>query len=106
MDDFVCIGLTHKEAEVERLERARFEDEEALPEIRETFSLSGCVLLQTCNRVELYASGVREGHVGRLRELVDEEAWVKRGRDAVEHLFRVACGLESMMVGEQEILRQ
>jgi len=106
MDDFVCIGLTHKEAEVERLERARFEDEEALPEVRETFDLSGCALLQTCNRVELYASGVREGHVDRLRELVDEEAWVKRGRDAVEHLFRVACGLESMMVGEQEILRQ
>ncbi len=106
MEDFVCIGLTHKEAKVERLERARLEGPEALPEVKEAFDLSGCALLQTCNRVELYASGVEEGKVDRLRELIDEDAWVKRGLEAVEHLFRVACGLESMMVGEQEILRQ
>ncbi|WP_456481862.1 glutamyl-tRNA reductase [Methanopyrus sp.] len=105
MEDLVCVGITHKEAKVEELERARFESDDAAKDIVESFGLSGCVLLQTCNRVEVYASGAGD-RVEELRELVHDDAWVKRGLEAVRHLFRVACGLESMMVGEQEILRQ
>ncbi len=99
-----CAGITHKEADVKTLEEARFESEDAAAELKESLDLDGCVILQTCNRVEVYASGVDDPEV--LREAVHPEAWVKTGREAIEHLFRVACGLESMMVGETEILRQ
>ncbi|WP_457620522.1 glutamyl-tRNA reductase [Methanopyrus sp.] len=105
MEDLVCVGITHKEAEVEELEKARFESDEAVKDIVESLGLSGCVLLQTCNRVEVYASGAGD-RAEELRDLVHDDSWVKRGLEAVRHLFRVACGLESMMVGEQEILRQ
>jgi len=99
-----CAGITHKEADVKTLEEARFESEDAAAELKESLDLDGCVILQTCNRVEVYGSGVDDPEI--LREAVHPKAWVKTGREAVEHLFRVACGLESMMVGETEILRQ
>ena len=74
------------------------------------------MLLSTCNRVELYAVGERSGLVGAfdslsrqcgvmpasLRGLVE----VKAGHDAVRHCFRVAASLDSMIVGEPQILGQ
>lgn len=77
-------------------------------------NLQELVLLSTCNRVEVY--GVTHevnGNVSRLfRSLTSEDIdlapylYVKEGKDAVEHLFRVASGLDSMVLGETEITGQ
>lgn len=72
----------------------------------------GLVVVQTCNRIELYFYGryseTLEKLVGALRSLgKDVGVWRSlRGAEAVHHLFRVAAGLESLSVGENEILGQ
>ena len=83
--------------------------------IRDNPGVEGCALLSTCNRTEVYAAG--EGSFGRLEELLSEKSGmadteVKRiarrfaGEKACAHLYRVACGMDSMVVGEDEILGQ
>ena len=81
-------------------------------------SLIEGVILSTCNRLELYAAA-DDPHQG-LEELIQflsqkrrvpveafsETLYVKSNEDAVAHLFRVACGLDSMVVGEPQILGQ
>lgn len=74
-----------------------------------TDGVSEIALLRTCHRVELYLwsdAPVDEARV--LRSLgLDESGWLARSDDAaVHHLFRVACGLESMAVGEREVRDQ
>jgi len=74
----------------------------------------GLVVLQTCNRVEIYFRGDQDSVLDRLRHSlasvgknVDGSRWrVLCGREVVTHLFRVAAGLESLSVGENEILGQ
>ncbi len=76
--------------------------------------LSEAVLVSTCNRVEIYGvSGWPAANAARLfRELGGEDfdfspfLYVKEGREAVEHLFSVAGGLDSMVLGETEITGQ
>ncbi len=66
-----------------------------------TYGIKQKIILKTCNRVEIYFIEV-------LEEVVFEDPGVKifKGEEAMLHLFSVAAGLESMSVGEQEILRQ
>ena len=66
-----------------------------------TYGIKQKIILKTCNRVEIYFIEVME-------EVVFEDPGVKifKGEEAMLHLFSVAAGLESMSVGEQEILRQ
>ena len=74
----------------------------------------GLVVLQTCNRVEIYFRGDQDSILSRLKytlagvgKNIDGSKWrVLRGREVVTHLFRVAAGLESLSVGENEILGQ
>lgn len=78
--------------------------------------VDGAVVLSTCNRVEIYCSPHRHLDDARLRglfaasgNLTEAEAaaaYIKRDEQAVEHLFRVASGLESQMLGEVQILAQ
>ncbi len=79
-----------------------------------------CVLLSTCNRTEIYAQNAFEIYVQdafgwweEMADLVGEEVeWIRRlarryqGRRAIRHLFQVTCGMESMVIGEDEILGQ
>lgn len=87
-----------------------------------------CVILSTCNRTELYVQGREnvpgeentqgEGNVfARLEEVLAEATgesveWIRslarryQGRKAIRHLFQVTCGMESMVIGEDEILGQ
>jgi len=72
------------------------------------------VLLSTCNRVEIYGVAAKvNGNVHRLfQHLSNSEAdfaphlYVKEGAEAVQHLFSVASGLDSMVIGETEITGQ
>jgi glutamyl-tRNA reductase len=111
----VCFGLSHKTAELELRERF------AIPtkDVAGTAARSGLpesVIVSTCNRVEYYAAAESEQEaledLTRLfRDRYDvgdfSERFYRFGtRRTIEHLFRVVSGLESMVIGETEILGQ
>jgi glutamyl-tRNA reductase len=118
----ICvIGLSYRSAPVTVRERFAFAEgviPGALERLMSEGIASEAVILSTCNRVELYAaSGMpEESASAALREFlirfhrypdpVHEEIYSHKGQSAVEHLFRVACGLDSMVLGETEILGQ
>ncbi|MBI3616236.1 MAG: glutamyl-tRNA reductase [Candidatus Omnitrophica bacterium] len=115
------LGLNHRTTPVELREQMAFREEElpeALTAVRRELKIPECVILSTCNRVELYTLLPElNGHAARLREflarfhqldpahLSDRFYWHLQP-DSVRHLFRVAAGLESMVLGESEILGQ
>ncbi|HTA30227.1 MAG TPA: glutamyl-tRNA reductase, partial [Candidatus Cybelea sp.] len=117
----LVIGLSHHSSPVTVRERFAFA-EASLPGALQKLRTSGlareAVILSTCNRVEIYAvSDFPESQAAaRLRqflldyhkvpELTNGEIYARAGRPGLEHLFKVACGLDSMVVGETEILGQ
>ncbi len=89
---------------------------ELLPALRERDGISGCVLLSTCNRTELYLD-VEESFAPDPAAILCElkglspdtySAYLKtrRDREAVSHLFRLSCGLESRILGDDQIVTQ
>jgi glutamyl-tRNA reductase len=111
-----CLGLSHHTAAVSLRECfavAGSESAAVMHELRTAAGLAEIVLLSTCNRVEIYgaapdsstamdlASSFLQCRAGRTAEFARHE-----GTDAVRHLFRVAAGLDSMVLGETEILGQ
>ncbi|MCS6830651.1 MAG: glutamyl-tRNA reductase [Armatimonadota bacterium] len=116
MQRLVLVGLSHRTASLETRERFAFEGEalyEALEWLRER-GVEECVILSTCNRTEIYACSPRDDLLVRFLhewEGLPEGSllpclYVKRGEEAIEHLFRVAAGLDSQVLGESEILGQ
>jgi len=117
----LALGVSHRHATVELLERLAFTDDDFTKAYRRAAddpSLREAVILSTCNRVEVYAS-VDAYHAGfqALKRLLSESRNVRPEElaeplyshyeeDAAEHLFRVAAGLDSMVLGEQQILSQ
>jgi len=117
--DIVSVGVTFRRARIPLLEAVFFEDKgKAYEEVRSLGEVDECVILQTCNRVELYlVSGRGEAVAERATELLARRAGalgeeVRRAietnlnREALRHLLHVASGLDSMVLGENEILRQ
>ena len=121
LDHFLLIGISYKTAPVEIREKFSFGKEavaQALSEIIKIDGISECVLLSTCNRTELYL--VTNGHDDVIRErlnafILDRSGqdenylrffYYRRGIEMIEHLFDVACGLDSMIVGENQIFGQ
>jgi glutamyl-tRNA reductase len=117
----VVIGLSHHSSPVTVRERFAFAETAipgALEKLRTTGIATEAVILSTCNRVEIYAaSDLPENQaVAELRqfllehhgvsELPGEGIFAYGEHETLEHLFRVACGLDSMVVGETEILGQ
>lgn len=117
----LVVGLNHKTADVEVREKLAFNGPKleegvkalvALPEVHEA------VVLSTCNRVEMYTCVTEEdkaslaimdfiaGFHGIERSLLDSSLYFHRGAEAVKHAFRVASSLDSMVVGEAQILGQ
>ncbi|MBL6723559.1 MAG: glutamyl-tRNA reductase [Rubripirellula sp.] len=116
------IGCSHHDAAVEFREKISFTSEEAgkaLGLFRERFPSSEIVLLSTCNRVELYTTSDDQSLVDKntvasflaeqqglsVDEVIDQMIY-RSGNQAVEHLFTVASSLDSMVVGEAQILSQ
>ncbi len=98
-------SLSHHHADVAALESFRFPDEEAfLARAREFFR--GVCLLQTCNRVEVMVDGDAEMLRAFLTEQGRDGFAISEGLDAVRHLFELASGLDSMIVGEDQIIGQ
>ncbi len=113
---FALVGLSHKSASVEVRERlavATADLPAALARLRALPGIQEALLLSTCNRFELYLYGPEEGVAAArryLRELAGSselsgltELW---DECALEHLFAVAASLESMVLGEPQILGQ
>jgi len=114
--NILCAGLNHRTAHLDVRERFAVRETEMegmLARVREIDGVSGAVMLSTCNRVELYASSLcplraLNGFRDILTERVGLEAplYHHDTPQAVRHLFRVASGLDSMVIGETEILGQ
>jgi glutamyl-tRNA reductase len=119
--ELVVVGISHHTADVALRERLAFPDGEvagALAELQALPSVGEALLVSTCNRVEVYAvarttpaaigeirrflSGARGIEDERLQAHVYEHA----GDTAVRHVFRVASSLDSLVVGESQILGQ
>lgn len=101
----VIAGVSHHTADVLALEAFRFGDEKAFLEAAAK-RFRGVILLQTCNRVEV----IVEGDSAALRDFLKSEGrsefFLVEGRDALRHLFLLAAGIESMIVGEDQIIGQ
>ncbi|MGC1379686.1 MAG: glutamyl-tRNA reductase [Candidatus Baltobacteraceae bacterium] len=117
-----CIGLSHHTAPVEVRERHAFPPArmaEALVALRDYEAVREAVMLQTCGRLEIYAAlDDYETGVGQIKSFlahfrhgttgydIESYLYTLLGRQAVDHLFRVCTGLDSMLIGEAEILGQ
>ncbi len=113
----LALGINHQTAPVALRERVAFAAEALPPALEALRGVDGvreAVLLSTCNRTELYAHAEGDGealadwlarHPGAGEDL---HAYLYRHRDgeAVRHLFRVASGLDSLVLGEPQILGQ
>ena len=98
-------GVSHHTADVTALERFRFSDDPAFLQMAgERFK--GVLLLQTCNRVEL----IVEGDAEKLRDFLHEQGrkdfFIHDEKGALSHLFSLASGIDSMIVGEDQIIGQ
>lgn len=117
----VAVGLNHRTAPVEVRERVAFSARQlrqALAELRTYEVCKGCVILHTCNRTEIYAAVTQREQglaailaflgqkCGSAAEELRPYLYTYTDYEAVGHLFRVAAGLDSMIVGETQILGQ
>ncbi len=117
----VVLGLSHRTSPVELRERYAFAEAvvpQALQLLRQNGTIQEGVIVSTCNRVELYAATLLEAPqaFARLRDFLCDwhgqpapaggETYAFAEPESVEHLFKVVCGLDSMVLGETEILGQ
>src|SRR5580704_14160434 len=120
--EIVLIGLNHRSAPVELRERVSFtpdQAQQAAEELRTRGVLSETLVLSTCNRSELYGvppespietMAELERYFAALHEIdpamLTGNLYRHRDAGVVRHVFRVAAGLDSMLLGEAEILGQ
>ncbi|MCX7990754.1 MAG: glutamyl-tRNA reductase [Proteobacteria bacterium] len=119
----ICIlGLSHKTAPVEIREKIAFSSPQKLEEglllLKKIPHIKEVVILSTCNRVEIYlivSDGINWkediisffcSYQGLKRDDFVSHLYFKEDTDAVKHIFRVACGLDSMVLGEPQITGQ
>jgi glutamyl-tRNA reductase len=116
--NIVALGMSNKTAAVEVREKFAFAEEtlpEALKGLRSQPGVSECVILSTCNRVEIYAlldgatpavlsSFLHDFH--GMKEGAEESLYVHHNEDALRHLCMVAAGIDSMIVGEPQVFGQ
>ncbi len=117
----LTVGVNYHTAPVEIREKLSFQDsdlEKAMIQLQQQKSVLENVIVSTCNRTEIYAV-VDQLHTGRYYikkflsdwfglplEEVSPYLFIREEDSAIEHLFRVSCGLDSMVVGETQILGQ
>ncbi len=114
-------GISHACTDLDNLERLTFDTEEvehALALLRRQEEVQECVILSTCNRIEIYSvcqeefpaysllrDFIKHAKPAGVEESIDN-FYYKTGNDAVKHLFAVSSGLDSLVVGENEIAGQ
>jgi glutamyl-tRNA reductase len=114
---FALVGLSHKTAPIEVRERLAFNGDAvraALSALVQKDSISEAMILSTCNRVEVVAEGSDDRLIRDFicdyhqisRDDVSKHLYSFKNNDAIRHVFRVTSSLDSMMVGEPQILGQ
>ncbi len=117
----IVVGLNHKTAPVELREKISLTDNE-IPAVLRTVmsspSIAECIVLSTCNRIEFYTvcedqektvdaiATIMARDSGIEKDALPRYLYVHADRDAVTHAFRVASSLDSMIIGEAQILGQ
>jgi len=121
MNEIVLIGINHKTAPVELRECIAFtenESESAVRELAGKAPIKEVLLFSTCNRVEVLvvttdytaAVDVTKNYIAEANKIprheFEDSLYIHAGEEAVRHIFRVASSLDSMVVGEPQILGQ
>lgn len=117
----IAIGVSYRKTSLEVRERLAF-DSSQLPSLfqrlKASGKIAGCVIISTCNRMEIYATSRDvDAALSEIRALLADESGIEIEQlqdylygitceEAIIHLFRVASGLDSMILGEMEILGQ
>ncbi|MBN8250595.1 glutamyl-tRNA reductase [Priestia flexa] len=117
----IAVGLNYRTAPVEIREKLSFKEQElgsAMKALSSQKSILENIIVSTCNRTEIYAV-VDQLHTGRYYVKAFLAEWFELDKEefspfltiaendgAIEHLYRVSCGLDSMVVGETQILGQ
>ncbi len=116
LTEIINARVTYRNAPMHLLEKFTFKDiDKAHRDFLEKAGFEECVILQTCNRVEIFgtAKDIEEQKV--LEEWISasglcqkdlESIEINRGKEAIVHLMRLASGLESLVIGEDQILGQ
>ncbi len=117
----VAVGVSHKRTPVEVREKLAFSDAQIpalFNRLRATEKIAGCVIISTCNRTEIYAASKDiDAAISEIWELLSDESGIAVDQlqdyiynltcqQAIAHLFKVVSGLDSMVLGEQEVLGQ
>ena len=109
--------VTYRNTPIHKLEKFTFKD---IDDAHRTFlkkaGFEECIILQTCNRVEVFAASAKDPDESRLleewvslvglSEMDFSSVEISRGREAIMHLMKLASGLDSLVVGEDQILGQ
>jgi glutamyl-tRNA reductase len=119
VDHVINVRVTHRTARVPLLEAVRFKErEKALAEVRALENVEECLILQTCNRIEIYVVSEEEKRTVNLvkdyfvrnasanAEEVLKAIETSTDEKTFDHLLRVTSGLESMVIGEDQVLNQ
>lgn len=121
MSTVVAIGATHRSAPLSLLERLTIDDTmmaKYLDDLTSRDHITEAVIVSTCNRIEIFVTAEKfHGAYRDVRDFISDVTFtppeefadfleVSHDADAVRHLFAVAAGLESVVVGEHEILGQ
>lgn len=119
VDHVINVRVTHRTARVPLLEAVRFKErEKALAEVRALENVEECLILQTCNRIEIYVVSEEEKSTVNLvknyfvqnasanAEEVSKAIETSTDEKTFDHLLRVTSGLESMVIGEDQVLNQ
>lgn len=123
MNNLIVIGINHKTAAVKVREKFSFSAkkiDEALRNLKDSRLVNGAVILSTCNRAEIYLEvDFKNSHQGleRLKTFIfqiykaessdiERYFYILENSDCLKHLFRVASGLDSQVLGETQILGQ
>lgn len=113
-----CISISYRNTPLKIRECCAFspEEKEAFEKKALLLGITGCVIVSTCNRVEIYFTGdgrmIPKIEALFMKEKHIEEALFKKSicvyseEGALRHLMKVSCGMDSMVLGEDEILRQ
>ena len=115
----LALGINHKTASIEVRERLAIAPavmQDALIAARDSAGLNEIAILSTCNRTEVYCSANTQSTQEILNWLaqykslstaeIEQSMYSHTGLDAVQHMMRVACGLDSLILGEPQILGQ